>query len=87
MATIEEALVLLYMHHRYQIESMATAIGGVAYTDATRGSGLNPMWRVVADQQNRALDAPMRTLSPSGLVRSSRGPWNPSESQASDGAT
>ena len=68
MATMEEVLVPLYMHHRYQTESTATAIGGVAYTYATRGSGLTPMWRVTADQQNRALDALMRTLSPSELV-------------------
>lgn len=68
MATIEEALVPLYMHHRYQTESTATAVGGVAYTYAMRGDGLTPMWRVPADQQNRALDALMRTLSPSELT-------------------
>jgi hypothetical protein len=68
MATIEEVLVPLYMHHRYQTESTATAVGGVAYTYAMRGDGLTPMWRVPADEQNRALDALMRTLSPSELV-------------------
>lgn len=68
LATIEEALVPLYMHHRYQTESTATAVGGVAYTYATRGDGLTPMWRVPADQQNRALDALMRTLAPSELT-------------------
>ena len=59
MATIEEVLVPLYMHHRYQTESAATAVAGVAYTYAMRGDGLTPMWRVSADQQNRALDALM----------------------------
>ena len=68
MATIEEVLVPLYMHHRYQVESTATAVGGVAYTYASRGDGLTPMWRVSADQQNRALDALMRTLQPSELT-------------------
>jgi len=68
MATIEEVLVPLYMHHRYQTESTATAVGGVAYTYATRGDGLTPMWRVPADQQNRALDALMRTIAPSELT-------------------
>lgn len=68
MATIEEVLVPLYLHHRYQAESTATAVGGVAYTYATRGDGLTPMWRVPADQQNSALDALMRTLSPSELA-------------------
>jgi hypothetical protein len=68
MATIEEVLVPLYLHHRYQVESAATAVGGVAYTYAMRGDGLTPMWRVPADQQNRALDALMTTLSPAQLT-------------------
>jgi hypothetical protein len=68
MATIEDVLVPLYLHHRYQTESTATAVGGVAYTYAMRGDGLTPMWRVSADQQNRALDALMRTLAPSELT-------------------
>ena len=68
MATIEEVLVPLYMHHRYQTESAATAVAGVAYTYAMRGDGLTPMWRVSADQQNRALDALMRTIAPSELT-------------------
>ena len=68
VATIEEVLVPLYMHHRYQVESTATAVGGVAYTYALRGDGLEPMWRVPAEEQNRALRALMRTLSPAELA-------------------
>ncbi|MEM7417659.1 MAG: zinc-dependent metalloprotease [Gemmatimonadota bacterium] len=68
MATLEEVLVPLYMHHRYQTESTATAVGGVAYTYATRGDDLTPMWRVPADEQNAALQALFRTLSPSELT-------------------
>ncbi len=68
MATIEEVLVPLYMHHRYQTESTATVVGGVEYTYAMRGDGLNPMSRASADDQNRALDALMRTLSPAELA-------------------
>jgi hypothetical protein len=68
MATIEEALVPLYLHHRYQVESTATAVGGVAYTYAMRGDGLAPMWRVPAGEQNAALDALMRTLDLSELA-------------------
>jgi hypothetical protein len=67
-ATMEEVLVPLYMHHRYQTESTATAIGGVQYTYAMRGDGLTPVWRVPADDQNRALDALMRTIRPSELA-------------------
>jgi hypothetical protein len=68
MATIEEVLVPLYLHHRYQIESTASAVGGVGYVYATRGDGERPVWRVPADQQRRALDALLRTLEPSELT-------------------
>jgi len=68
MAMIEEVLVPLYMHHRFQVAATASAVGGVHYAYATRASGATPMRRVSADQQNRALDALMRTLSPSELV-------------------
>jgi hypothetical protein len=40
----------------------------VAYTFAMRGDGLTPMWRPSADQQRAALDALMRTLTPSELA-------------------
>ncbi len=68
MATIEEALVPLYMHHRYQVEATASAIGGVEYTYAVRGDGLQPFRRVSADMQRGALDALTRTLVPAELT-------------------
>ena len=34
LATLEEALVPLYLHHRYQIDAAASALGGV--TTSTR---------------------------------------------------
>jgi len=68
LATLEEVLVPLYMHHRYQVESTATAVGGVGFSYAARGDGLRPVWRVPSDAQNAALDALMRTLMPSELT-------------------
>jgi hypothetical protein len=68
MATVEEVLVPLYLHHRYQIESAATAVGGVGYVYARRGDGERPVWRVPADQQRRALDALMLALRPDELA-------------------
>ena len=68
MATIEEALVPLYMHHRYQVEATASAIGGVEYTYAVRGDGLEPFRRVSGDAQRGALDALMRSLEPAELT-------------------
>ena len=39
MATIEEALVPLYLHHRYQVEAAASVLGGQHYIYAMRGDG------------------------------------------------
>ena len=49
MAIIEEVLVPLYLHHRYQVEATASAVGGVEYVYATRGDGLQPVSRVSAE--------------------------------------
>lgn len=68
MATIEEALVPLYLHHRYQVEAAASAVGGVEYVYAVRGDGLQPFQRVSATDQKNALDALMRTLEPAELT-------------------
>ena len=72
MATIEEALVPLYLHHRYQVEATASAIGGVEYVYAVRGDGLEPFRRVSAEGQRSALDALMRTIAPAELTLPSR---------------
>ena len=39
MALMEEVLVPLYLHHRYQIEAAASAVGGIHYIYAMRGDG------------------------------------------------
>ena len=68
MATMEEALVPLYLHHRYQVDAAASAIGGMHYIYALRGDDREPVRAVPADEQRAALDALMRTLSPSELA-------------------
>jgi hypothetical protein len=67
LATLEEALVPLYLHHRYQTEAAAKAIGGAYYTYALRGDGQQPFRRVPASEQNAALAALLRTLEPATL--------------------
>jgi hypothetical protein len=68
MATMEEALVPLYLYHRYAIESAASAIGGQDYIYAFRGDGRAPTKWVPAAQQRAALDALAATLKPSELT-------------------
>lgn len=64
MALMEDVLVPLYLHHRYQAEATTKIVGGLYYTYALRGDGQEPLRRVPAAEQNRALDALMRTLDP-----------------------
>ncbi len=67
MATIEEVLVPLYLHHRYQIEAAASVLGGQHYTYALRGDGQVPTRPATAAEQKRAFDALLITLKPSEL--------------------
>ena len=68
MATMEEALVPLYMYHRYAVESAASAIGGQDYIYAFRGDDRIPTKWVSAAQQRAALTALVTSLAPSELT-------------------
>ena len=68
MATLEEALVPLYLHHRYQVEAAAKGVGGKYYTYAARGDGQVPLRRVPAEEQRQAIDALVETLAPGALA-------------------
>ena len=68
MATIEEVLVPLYLHHRYQVEAAASSVGGLYYWYAMRGDGREPVRFVPAAQQKAALDALLATIKPSALA-------------------
>jgi hypothetical protein len=68
MATMEEALVPLYMYHRYAVDSAASTLGGQDYIYAFRGDGRTPTKWVPAAQQRAALDALVATLKPSELA-------------------
>jgi hypothetical protein len=68
MATIEEVLVPLYLHHRYQVEAAASAVGGIYFTYSMRGDGREPVKFAPAAEQRAALNALMETLQPSFLA-------------------
>ncbi|MEO5819908.1 MAG: zinc-dependent metalloprotease [Vicinamibacteraceae bacterium] len=68
LALLEEALVPLFLHHRYQVDAAASALGGQYYGYALRGDGETPRRPVPAAEQKAALDALAATLSSSELV-------------------
>ncbi len=67
MALMEEILVPLYLHHRYQVEAAASAVGGLHYIYATRGDGRTPTRPVPGGEQRAALGALMTTIRLSEL--------------------
>ncbi|MGE3615317.1 MAG: zinc-dependent metalloprotease [Gemmatimonadales bacterium] len=68
MATLEEVLVPLYLHHRYQVEAAVKVVGGQYYDYAMRGDGVEPLRAVPPAEQLAALEASLRTLSPAELA-------------------
>jgi len=68
MATLEEVLVPLYLHHRYQVEAAVKVIGGQFYSYAIRGDRQVPVRSVPAGDQWAALRSVLRTLSPAELM-------------------
>jgi len=68
LATLEEVLVPLYLHHRYQLDAAASLLGGLDYIYAMRGDGREPFSRVSGSGQRAALTALARSLEPSELA-------------------
>ncbi|HUR21897.1 MAG TPA: zinc-dependent metalloprotease [Vicinamibacterales bacterium] len=68
MAQIEEALVPVYLYHRYAADSAASVVGGQDYIYAMRGDGRTPTKWASAASQRAALDALMSALRLSDLV-------------------
>jgi uncharacterized protein DUF4953/uncharacterized protein DUF5117 len=68
LATLEDALVPLYLLHRYQVEAATKLIGGVDYTFALRGDGQVATRPVAPAEQRRALAAVLATLTPQALA-------------------
>jgi hypothetical protein len=68
LATMEEVLVPLYLHHRYQTEAAAKSVGGAYYGYALRGAPVEALRRVPAAEQRAALDAVLTTVQPQVLA-------------------
>jgi Met-zincin/Domain of unknown function (DUF5117) len=68
MALIEDVLVPIYLHHRYQVDAASSGLGGQLYIYSIRGDGREPFRRVSGGEQRAIMDALMATLQPSELV-------------------
>ena len=68
LASLEDVLVPVYLFHRYQTEAAIKVIGGQTYTYALRGDGQVATTAVPAQQQQQALSAVLKTISPATLA-------------------
>jgi hypothetical protein len=72
LSSLEEILVPLYLHHRFQLEAAAKSVGGLYYTYAVKENGAivpQEVRRIVPPEQQRAaLDAILSTIDPKFLA-------------------
>lgn len=68
LATLEEALVPVYLLHRFQIQAVGKLVGGQRFSYALRGDGQAPPAIVSAERQQLALDTLVGALDPSVLA-------------------
>jgi hypothetical protein len=68
MALLEEALVPVYFFHRYQAEAASKVVGGLNYRFALRGDGQLVTELINAEQQQKALDALLNSVTPQALA-------------------
>ena len=67
LAFLQEVLVPVYFHHRYQLDGAVKVVGGLDYTYAVRGDGQAPSKPADAAWQRRALGAVLDILDPAAL--------------------
>ena len=68
LATLEEALVPVYLLHRYQIQAVGKLIGGQYFSYAMRGDSQAAPVIVDADRQLAAIDTLITAMEPSQLT-------------------
>jgi hypothetical protein len=68
MAMLEDALVPVYLYHRYQLEAVTKLVGGMNYTYALRGDGQIITQPVSKAEQVRALDALIECMNSKTLL-------------------
>jgi len=68
MAELEDVLVPLYLLHRYQMEAVASVLGGLYYHHKVRGGVQKSPEFIPAEEQIRALDLLLKAVEPENLA-------------------
>ena len=67
-SVLEDVFVPLYFFHRYQTEAAVKLIGGLNYNYATKGDGQTIVEVIPVQEQKKALDQVLNTISPEVLA-------------------
>ncbi|MBM3444914.1 MAG: DUF5117 domain-containing protein [Bacteroidetes bacterium] len=67
MAFLEDVLVPVYFHHRYQVEAVSKLVGGMHYNYALKGDGQTITSPLSKSLQQRAMQQMMRSIDPAFL--------------------
>ena len=67
MSSIEEALVPMYLLHRYQIEAASKVVGGLEYNYALKGDGQLVTKLIPTKQQEKALKSLLNSINSKNL--------------------
>lgn len=67
LTLLEEVLVPVYFHHRYQLDAAVKPVGGLLYDYAVRGDPAPEAKPVPGEAQRRALEAVLATIEPEFL--------------------
>ena len=67
LAGLHEALVPVYLYHRYQLEAAVKTVGGLEYRYAVRGDAAPEAEPVTPELQRRGLEVALATLEPEFL--------------------
>ena len=68
VALLQERFVPVYFMHRFALNSLSKTIGGMEYSNATRGDGLQATRPISGAQQRAALHQLLTALQPSELA-------------------
>jgi hypothetical protein len=68
IALLQERFVPVYLMHRFAINSLSKTIGGMEYSNAVRGDGLQATRPIDGATQRRALSALVNAMSPTELA-------------------
>ncbi|MEY4627925.1 MAG: hypothetical protein RLZZ595_251 [Bacteroidota bacterium] len=67
MAMLEDVLVPVYFHHRYQLEAATKIVGGLNYNYALKGDGQMVTAPISKEEQAKAMQSIIKCMDPSFL--------------------